>query len=159
GFTGLAHRCQRIATSDNITWINDSKATNVGATIAAINGLVQTFSVKDKNKAKQKLILIAGGDGKGADFSPLKQPLTDHVSHVITLGKDGDIISDLAQYAIKVSSLKEAVAAAKSIANVGDIVLLSPACASLDMFKNFAQRGDYFSEAVKQLTETNDDNT
>ena len=159
GFIGLAHRCQRIATSDNITWINDSKATNVGATIAAINGLVQTFSVKDKNKAKQKLILIAGGDGKGADFSPLKQPLTDHVSHVITLGKDGDIISDLAQYAIKVSSLKEAVAAAKSIANVGDIVLLSPACASLDMFKNFAQRGDYFSEAVKQLTETNDDNT
>jgi len=161
GFTGLAHRCQRITTTDNITWINDSKATNVGATIAAINGLAQSVTNKKANKSKDKpqLILIAGGDGKGADFSPLKQPLTEHVSHVITFGKDGDAIGELSQHKIKVTSLKEAVTAAKSIAKVGDVVLLSPACASLDMFKNFAQRGEHFIKAVQQLTEASDDNT
>lgn len=147
GFTGLSHRCQRVKSNDNIVWINDSKATNVGATIAAINGLAQTLI------PNQRLILIAGGDGKGADFTPLISAFKKHVSKVITLGKDGDKIAKLAGNATKVSGLVEAVAVAKSIAMEGDIILLSPACASLDMFRNFSERGDQFMHAVTQLAE------
>jgi len=151
GFTGLAHRCQKVASDDDISWINDSKATNVGATIAAINGLAQTLTCS--NGVQQKLILIAGGDGKGADFTPLNEPLTLHVSQVITLGKDGDKIAELTQNSTKVKSLLIAVQTAKAIAKSGDIVLLSPACASLDMFKNFSDRGEQFIAAVAKITE------
>jgi len=150
GFTGLAHRCQRIASNDGIIWINDSKATNVGATIAAINGLAQTLT--SSNGIKQKLILIAGGDGKGADFTPLLKPLLTHVHQVITLGKDGDKIAKLIHHKIEVTSLFSAVQKAKALAKTGDIVLLSPACASLDMFKNFSDRGEQFIAAVNQIT-------
>ncbi len=143
GFTGLAHRCQRIETTDNIQWINDSKATNVGATVAALAGLAPTIA---KN---QRLILIAGGDGKGADFSPLKTLLTKDVSQLITLGKDGAEIASLVTNAIAVNTLCEAVQQAKSIAEEGDMVLLSPACASIDMFKNFMVRGEEFVAAVR----------
>lgn len=151
GFIGLPHRCQKIASSDGITWINDSKATNVGATIAAINGLAQTLTIQ--NGVKQRLILIAGGDGKGADFTPLVEPFSAHVSQVITLGKDGDKIAKLAQSATKVTSLFTAVQKAKTMAKAGDIVLLSPACASLDMFKNFGDRGEQFIAAVAKVSE------
>ena len=151
GFTGLPHRCQKIASNDGITWINDSKATNVGATIAAINGLAQTLT--SQNGVKQKLILIAGGDGKGADFSPLTEPLVEHVHQVITLGKDGGEISVLVNNASKVTSLLAAVQTAKAMAKAGDIVLLSPAIASLDMFKNFSDRGDQFVSAVTKIAE------
>ena len=145
-FAGLAHRCQRIATSDNITWINDSKATNVGATLAAINGLSSTL-------IDNKLILIAGGDGKGADFSPLKTAINQAVSFVFTLGKDGEEIAKLTKNSQHVASLAEAVNLAKQQASAGDIVLLSPACASIDMFKNFSQRGEMFTDAVIALQE------
>jgi len=154
GFTGLSHRCQRVPSNDGITWINDSKATNVGATIAAINGLAQTLT--SANKIKKNLILIAGGDGKGADFTPIVQPLAEHVYQLITLGKDGDKIAQLAEGVTctkKVTSLVEAVQVAKANAKAGDIVLLSPACASLDMFKNFADRGEQFMAAVAQMAE------
>lgn len=151
GFTGLPHRCQKIASDDGITWINDSKATNVGATIAAINGLAQTLT--SQNGVTQRLILIAGGDGKGADFSPLTKPLVEHVHQVITLGKDGGKISALVNNASKVTSLLAAVQTAKTIAKAGDIVLLSPACASLDMFKNFSDRGEQFISAVTKIAE------
>lgn len=158
GFTGLSHRCQRVVSNDGITWINDSKATNVGATIAAINGLAQTLTSTNTSvsKVKKNLILIAGGDGKGADFTPIVQPLSQHVSQLITLGKDGDKIARLAEGVTdtkKVTSLVEAVQVAKANAKAGDIVLLSPACASLDMFKNFADRGDQFMAAVVQMAE------
>ena len=142
GFTGLAHRCQRVKSADSIQWINDSKATNVGATIAAIQGLFPTIS------ASNKLILIAGGDGKGADFSVLKPLLSNSVSQLITLGKDGSEIAKLVSNAIEVASLIDAVNQAKKIANTGDLVLLSPACASIDMFKNFMARGEQFMAAV-----------
>ncbi|MGL1957971.1 MAG: UDP-N-acetylmuramoyl-L-alanine--D-glutamate ligase [Colwellia sp.] len=156
-FSGLSHRCQRVSSQDDICWINDSKATNVGATLAAINGLAQTLPTKSQ------LILIAGGDGKGADFSPLQAPINNYVSLLITLGKDGDKIAKLTEITqastsintpvntIKVNSMGAAVQLANTHANNGDIVLLSPACASLDMFKNFVQRGDSFVSAVKQL--------
>ena len=150
GFKGLAHRCQRIETSDNITWINDSKATNVGATLAAINGIAKTLA------PTQRLILIAGGEGKGADFTPLTAPLAHFVSHLITFGKDGDKLAKLATnntISHTVTNLYEAVQLAQSQAIKGDVVLLSPACASVDMFKNFVDRGDQFISAVKSLTE------
>jgi len=147
GFTGLAHRCQRINTTDNIIWINDSKATNVGATLAAINGLASTLPPENK------LILVAGGDGKGADFSPLKTAIENHVAHVITLGKDGSKIAALSNKSKQVGDIKSAVEQANKLAIAGDIVLLSPACASIDMFKNFAERGQLFTEAVNTLQE------
>jgi len=146
-FTGLAHRCQRINTTDNIVWINDSKATNVGAALAAIHGLFSTLAENNK------LILVAGGDGKGADFSPLKTAIENHVAHVITLGKDGSKIAALSNKSKQVGDIKSAVEQANKLAIAGDIVLLSPACASIDMFKNFAERGQLFTEAVNTLQE------
>ena len=145
GFTGLEHRCQRVNHDDGINWINDSKATNVGATLAAINGFSKIL------QPSEQLILIAGGEGKGANFSPLKQAITEHVNQLITLGKDGDKIASFSDSSIEVDSLEEAVRTASRLAKVHDTVLLSPACASLDMFKNFAERGQVFINAVQQL--------
>lgn len=143
GFIGLAHRCQRVISTDDIQWINDSKATNVGATLAAITGLAPTLLAKDK------LILIAGGDGKGADFTALTTILNCDVNQLITLGKDGAEIAELVSDAIQVNTLSEAVDQAKKIAEPGDMVLLSPACASIDMFKNYQVRGEQFIAAVQ----------
>ena len=145
-FSGLAHRCQRIPTNDSIVWINDSKATNIGATIAAIHGLSPSL-------VDNKLILLAGGDGKGADFSPLKALFEQFVSCVITIGKDGDSIAKLSDNSQQCKDLLSAVKYAKKIADAGDIVLLSPACASIDMFKNFNERGEVFTDAVLALQE------
>jgi UDP-N-acetylmuramoylalanine--D-glutamate ligase len=142
-FGGLPHRTEWVADKLGAHWINDSKATNVGSTLAAINGLYQSTS--------GELIIIAGGDGKGADFSPLQTPLNDKVKQLITLGKDGAAIGALKADSIHVSDLNEAVSAAAKIVSEGDIVLLSPACASLDMFVNFEQRGNLFREAVEAL--------
>ncbi|MGI5308322.1 UDP-N-acetylmuramoyl-L-alanine--D-glutamate ligase [Rheinheimera sp. WS51] len=140
-FTPLAHRCELVLKHNDITWVNDSKATNIGATLAAIAGL--------KPGIKGNLILIAGGDGKGADMSELQPILQRDVQQLITLGKDGPAIAALINNSIEVESLAEAVAAAAKIAKPGDMVLLSPACASLDMFASYAERGDLFCQAVK----------
>lgn len=121
--------------------MNDSKATNVGATVAALDGLSDHLG---------DIILIAGGDGKGADFSPLVEPLSK-VTHLITLGRDGNKIAALKEGAIKVDSMAAAVAKAAALATSGDIVLLSPACASLDMYSNFMARGDDFRNLVELL--------
>lgn len=149
-FKGLEHRCQHVPSSDGIIWINDSKATNVGATLAAIAGLAATLP------ADNHLILIAGGDGKGADFSALKTAMEQHVSQLITLGKDGNEIAKLSADSIKVNSIEQAVINARSIAKSGDVVLLSPACASIDMFNNFAERGEAFMQAVKTGDQLNE---
>lgn len=143
GFTGLPHRCQRVVSKDGIQWINDSKATNVGATLAAISGLAPTIA-KDN-----KLILIAGGDGKGADFSLLNNALSKDVVKLITLGKDGSQIAELKPNSMQVNTLVEAVEKAVEVAEIGDMVLLSPACASIDMFKNYMVRGEQFMTAVQ----------
>ena len=149
-FKGLAHRCQLISRYKNVQWINDSKATNVGATLAAIEGLAAIMA-KDNH-----LYVIAGGDGKGADFLPLQAVMSEHVAHVYTLGKDGDTIALLAKNAkiqhSQVYSIEEAVENLDNVVKPGDVVLLSPACASIDMFKNFAQRGDVFVTAVEKLS-------
>lgn len=140
-FTGLSHRCEVVGVKAGVTYVNDSKATNVGATVAALEGLSDHLG---------DIILIAGGDGKGADFGPLVEPLTA-VTHLITLGRDGNKIAALKAGAIKVDSMAAAVAKAAELATSGDIVLLSPACASLDMYRNFMARGDDFRSQVEQL--------
>ncbi len=150
GFMGLPHRCQRVTSDDDIQWINDSKATNVGATLAAITGLAPTLT------SQNKLILIAGGDGKGADFSLLRAIFNSEVSQLITLGKDGSEIANLMNNSIEVNTLSEAVEQAKQIAQTGDMVLLSPACASIDMFKNYMARGEQFIGAVTSVNAKED---
>ena len=144
-FNGLSHRCQLVSQYNDVQWINDSKATNVGATLAAIAGLSATISPENN------LYLIAGGDGKGADFLPLKSVMAKHVAKVYTLGKDGDEIAVLVNNPIQVNSIEAAVCHVSEYAQAGDVVLLSPACASIDMFKNFAERGKVFIDAVKSL--------
>jgi UDP-N-acetylmuramoylalanine--D-glutamate ligase len=142
-FGGLPHRCQTVSMFNNVRWINDSKATNIGATLAAINGLASHI--------KGKLILIAGGEGKGADFSVMAECLTQSVGLLITLGKDGDKIARLHSNNVKVQTMQEAVLVASEHSQAGDIVMLSPACASLDMFVSYQQRGDCFAQAVQAL--------
>lgn len=142
-FKGLAHRFEVISEADNVRWINDSKATNIGATIAAIESL--------KNRSQGKLILIAGGDGKNANFTELQPILLASVDLLITLGKDGREIASLKPGSVEVSSMQEAVEFAHEIVESGDVVLLSPACASIDMFNNYQHRGDVFKQAVHKV--------
>lgn len=141
-FNGLAHRCTLVTEHNHIRWINDSKATNIGATLAAIAGL--------RAEVSGKLILIAGGDGKGADLTELQPVLQRDVQQLITLGKDGPAIAALSDSSIQVATIADAVKAAASVAMPGDMVLLSPACASLDMFKSYADRGNQFADAVRR---------
>ncbi len=157
-FRGLSHRCQTVTELNGVTYINDSKATNVGATLAAIQGLSgeQEFAGND-DKTESKLILIAGGQAKGQDFSPLAQALTDSVKRLVLLGEDAKIIGDAVESVkssvdtVYAEDLTEAVKLSHEIAQLGDIVLLSPACASFDMFSGFAERGEQFINEVRAL--------
>ncbi|WP_199739206.1 UDP-N-acetylmuramoyl-L-alanine--D-glutamate ligase [Legionella qingyii] len=145
-FTGLPHRCQWVRTLDDVDWINDSKGTNIGATISAINGIGGSM--------EGKIVLIAGGQGKGADFSELAQPIADYVRSIILIGEDADKIEAALANVVPISrasSLDNAVVVAKSQAKPGDVVLLSPACASLDMFRDFNHRGETFASLVNGL--------
>lgn len=141
-FTGLAHRFETVAQRDGVIFINDSKATNLGATIAALAGM----------PAANQVVLIAGGDAKGVDLSPLLPLFQGRVKHLVTIGKDGPQLSSLAKTArlstSQAKDMNEAVAQAKHAASAGDTVLLSPACASLDMYSNFADRGNQFADAA-----------
>ena len=141
-FNGLAHRTQWVADINGVTWINDSKATNPGACLAALEGLAAP------------IILIAGGDGKGADFRLLTKAIAASVSLVVLLGRDGLRFKQEALVDtpfLMVDSIEQAVQKAAEQASEGDTVLLSPACASLDQFDNYQQRGDRFSAAVNGL--------
>lgn len=152
-YQGLPHRFQTVCVSkkfvgdkvSNITWINDSKATNVGACQAALACF--------KN-ADDYLVLIAGGDAKGVDLLPMKELIDTQVKHLIVLGKDAPKFIQLSPKAILVRDLQEAVSTALSLLQKADyenaVVLLSPACASLDMFANYQERGDVFVKAVKE---------
>lgn len=142
-YQSLPHRCTLVANHNGVRWINDSKATNVGATLAAIAGL--------RSDVPGKLLLIAGGDGKGANFTELASVLRDEVDVLITLGKDGPSIAALVPGAIEVVDLAAAVKVAAGLVAAGDLVLLSPACASLDMFKNYEERGRLFAEYVQKV--------
>ncbi|OLU17695.1 UDP-N-acetylmuramoyl-L-alanine--D-glutamate ligase [Pseudomonas sp. PA1(2017)] len=145
-FTGLAHRCQWVGERSGVSYYDDSKATNVGAALAAIEGLGADID--------GKLVLIAGGDGKGADFSSLRKPVAAHCRAVVLLGRDADKLAAVLDGAVEIvraDSLQAAVDQAAALAQSGDAVLLSPACASLDMFKNFEERGRLFAQAVEAL--------
>ncbi len=142
-FEGLAHRCQLIASSAGVRWFNDSKATNVGATVAAIEGL----------SGERTLIWIGGGLGKGADFSPLHNVVHERVRVAILIGRDADRIEAAVGSAVPVeraASMGEAVARARELARPGESVLLSPACASFDMYENYAARGEHFMTLVRE---------
>ncbi|MGH8564599.1 MAG: UDP-N-acetylmuramoyl-L-alanine--D-glutamate ligase [Gammaproteobacteria bacterium] len=142
GFHGLPHRCQWVGRASGVDWYNDSKGTNVGATCAALRGLCE----------ERPVVLLAGGDGKGADFAPLVSAC-DGVRAVVTLGRDGPLIAEALQGVVPVaraSDLRDAVSQAADLARSGDAVLLSPACASFDMFRDYAERGERFVAAVRE---------
>jgi UDP-N-acetylmuramoylalanine--D-glutamate ligase len=138
-FPGLPHRTQWVASRDGVDWYNDSKGTNVGATLAALQGM------------PGKVVLIAGGLGKGQDFTPLKAAVAAKARAVVLLGRDAAQIAHALEGVvpvIHVNNMDEAVEQAGSLAQAGDSVLLSPACASFDMFRGYEHRGDVFSAAV-----------
>lgn len=145
-FKGLPHRCQWVRTLDGVDWINDSKGTNIGATQSAITGIGSAM--------QGRIVLIAGGLGKGADFRELRQSVSAYVRCVVLIGRDADKIEQALGDLIplfRASTLEEAVIQAKAQAHAGDVVLLSPACASLDMFRDFNHRGDCFARLAEQL--------
>lgn len=146
-FKGLEHRCQWVAEYNQVAWYNDSKGTNVGATIAAIEGLGGAIA--------GKLILIAGGIGKGADFTVLQPAVAKYARTVILIGRDAPLLQQALSPVITteiVHDLAEAVLLAQKAAKAHDIVLLSPACASFDMFRDYPHRGEVFKDLVRNLT-------
>lgn len=141
-YGGLPHRCEIVAEVNGVKWINDSKGTNAGATIAAITGF------------QQDIILIVGGKGKGADFSPLAKVIKARVKHTILFGEDAEIISQSLDESVpntRVDLLEQAVVCAKKLAQSGAVVLFSPACASFDMFDNYEHRGNVYKQLVLEL--------
>lgn len=143
-FTGLPHRCQWVANKRGADWYDDSKGTNVGASVAAIRGLAGNDDV----------VLIAGGDGKGADFSDLAEAARGRLRAAVLLGRDADKLAAVLEGVVPVTLVADmpaAVSAAAEQARPGDKVLLSPACASLDMFRDYRHRGEVFTAAVKEL--------
>ncbi len=143
-FPGLSHRSAWVADVAGVRYVDDSKGTNVGATIAAVEGM------------EEPIVLIAGGEGKGQDFTPLAAALAGKVRHVVLIGKDAPAIERVLAgmcTSTRAASMEEAVAEAASAARAGDTVLLSPACASLDMFRDYGHRGDAFAAAVRALAE------
>jgi UDP-N-acetylmuramoylalanine--D-glutamate ligase len=141
-FTGLPHRTQWVADVAGVTYIDDSKGTNVGATIAAVAGM------------EGPLVIIAGGDGKNQDFAPLAAAFRGKVRHTVLIGRDGRLVGEALRGVCTTeycASLEEAVRAAAAAARAGDTVLLSPACASLDMFRDYTHRGAVFAQAVREL--------
>ncbi|MCC4272105.1 UDP-N-acetylmuramoyl-L-alanine--D-glutamate ligase [Marinobacter nauticus] len=144
-FRGLPHRCEFVRNLNGVDYINDSKGTNVGATVAAIESLVPDSG---------KVILIAGGDGKGADFQPLAEPVAACCRALVLIGRDAGKISEAVGASVpqyRATSLQEAVSLARQAAEPGDRVLLSPACASFDMFRDYNDRGEQFRALVEGL--------
>ncbi len=141
-FRGLPHRLELVATRDGVQWYDDSKGTNVGATIAALRGL------------GKRALLILGGEGKGQDFSPLRAPVREFAAQVLLIGRDTPLIeAALAGLPTeRCATLEAAVRRAAELVKPGEAVLLSPACASFDMFRDYQQRGEVFAAAVRALS-------
>lgn len=140
-YTGLDHRCQMVANEHGVQWVNDSKATNLASTVAALSGL----------KLAGRLHLLVGGDGKGADFSALGDVLAPMDVRLYCFGRDGHLLCPLSPQAVLVETMQEAMMLAAECVQPGDMVLLSPACASLDQFANFMARGEAFAELAHEL--------
>jgi len=148
-FEGLPHRCRRVAEVAGVTYINDSKATNVGATLEALAGLGG-----QQAEAGPCIVLIAGGEGKDADFAPLVEAVGRFVKALVLIGRDAPILKRVLARTVTAydaQTMHEAVQLAAGLADAGDLVLLSPACASFDMFENFSARGDEFTRCVEAL--------
>lgn len=144
-FKGLPHRCEWVATKAGVRYVNDSKGTNVGATLAAVEGLGR--------EAPGRLILLVGGQGKDADFAPLAEPVNELCKAVFAYGEDGDLLASvIGSLAQRVERMEDAFQAAVEQATEGDTVLLSPACASFDQFRNFEHRGEVFRAQVEALS-------
>jgi UDP-N-acetylmuramoylalanine--D-glutamate ligase len=146
-FAGLPHRTQLVAATGGVRWFNDSKGTNVGACIAALEGLYDPT-------AKGRAVLIAGGDCKGADFAQLVPVVVRVARAVVLMGQDAPRLGEALEGRLSLlhaGSMEQAVQLAAQVARPGDHVLLSPACASFDMFRNFEHRGEAFVAAVKEL--------
>ena len=142
-FNGLAHRFQLVHEHQGVRWINDSKATNVGSTEAALNGL----------QVQGTLWLLMGGDGKSADFTPLIPWLQGDNVRLYCFGRDGDALAALRpDIAVRTETMRQAMEQIAPQVKAGDMVLLSPACASLDQFRNFEQRGEQFAQLAKELS-------
>ncbi|MFS8086487.1 MAG: glutamate ligase domain-containing protein, partial [Acidobacteriota bacterium] len=148
-FQGLAHRMAKVAEVRGVLYIDDSKSTTVASTIAALEGM------------RRKSVLIAGGDAKGQDFIPLVPAVRSHARAVVLLGRDAPLLERALRAAgvelMFAAVIEEAVALAAGVAQRGDAVLLSPACASWDMFRDYAERGDRFVSAVRTLPVADDD--
>jgi UDP-N-acetylmuramoylalanine--D-glutamate ligase len=148
-YGGEPHRVELVASIDGVDFYDDSKGTNVGATVAALQGLGKAMS------GDQQLVLIAGGDGKGQDFLPLAEPCSRYVRAVLLIGRDAPALrAAIAPSGVPVfdiDTLEEATRRAGGLAKAGDAVLLSPACASLDMFTNYAHRAQVFVDAVRDI--------
>jgi UDP-N-acetylmuramoylalanine--D-glutamate ligase len=141
-FPGLAHRCQWVAEQHGVNFYEDSKGTNVGATLAALEGL-----------PGDKVVLIAGGQAKGQDFSPLRPAVAEHARAVVLIGEDAKLIEQSLRGAaalLMAEDMEDAVTKSRELAQTGDAVLLSPACASFDMFRNYIERGEAFVAAVME---------
>jgi UDP-N-acetylmuramoylalanine--D-glutamate ligase len=149
-FRGLPHRVQKVAEVKGVEFYDDSKGTNVGATVAALHGIGRAAKL-----AKSKIVLIAGGDGKGQDFSPLKPVIAECGRAVVLIGRDGEKIALAIHNSgipiARAGSMEEAVDLSFEKAISGDVVLMSPACASFDMFRNYEHRAEVFVQAVKRL--------
>jgi UDP-N-acetylmuramoylalanine--D-glutamate ligase len=143
-FKGLSHRMQRVALIKGVTWVNDSKATNIGACVAALQGYAR------------KVILIAGGDAKNADMNELTPVIKEKAKSVVLMGKDAELIKQALDGCVPVHSadnMVQAVTIAAGLAEVGETVLLAPACSSLDQYKNYEDRGEKFTKAVLALVD------
>jgi UDP-N-acetylmuramoylalanine--D-glutamate ligase len=177
-FRGLPHRVERVAEIGGVTWYDDSKGTNVGATVAALQGLGGQLAAQNSHLPSsgreagrdgasarlaedyhdRKIVVILGGDGKGQDFSPLEEVVARHARAVILIGRDGPLIEkaigNVRAAGVVIESagdMKDAVRGARRLARPGDAVLLSPACASFDMFRNYEHRAQVFVAAVGAL--------
>jgi UDP-N-acetylmuramoylalanine--D-glutamate ligase len=146
-YRGEPHRVEPVTVLDGVEYVDDSKGTNVGATVAALQGL----------GIERRLVVILGGDGKGQDFAPLVEPITRYARAVVLIGRDAPALRAVLQHSgvdlHDAASLEEAVQHCQRLAHAGDAVLLSPACASMDMFRNYAHRAEVFVQAVQALVE------
>jgi len=144
-YRGEPHRVQHVSTLNGVEFFDDSKGTNVGATVAALNGL----------GFERRLVLILGGEGKGQDFAPLAAPVRQFARTVVLIGRDAPLIrqalADTGVALLDAPSMERAVALANAQAHAGDAVLMSPACASFDMFRDYAHRAQVFCHAVAEL--------
>jgi len=160
-FEGLPHRCEWLGEAGGISFYNDSKGTNVGAAVAALDSVYACLTA-----GSSRVVLIAGGEGKGANFAPLVPALGRCARALVLIGRDAERIADSVNAAVCdaentgsklqivfAKSLPEAVRSAVDAAQSGDAVLLSPACASFDMFENFQDRGEQFAACVKTYTD------